>query len=190
MKTKKLLDKKILLGITGSIAAYKSCELVRLLITEGASVYVMLSQNALQFVTPLTLRTLSGHPVIQSIFDEADFSNIMHVQAAHWADAVLIAPATANVIGKTASGIADDVITTAVMATQAPIIFAPAMNDQMYENKIYQENEAKLKKLGYHFVQPESGYLACGYEGMGRLASLDSIMSTLEKVLLKRNKAS
>lgn len=186
MKSKKLDGKKILLGITGSIAAYKSCELVRLFITEGASVYVMLSHNAPQFVTPLTLKTLSGHPVIQSIFDEADFSSIMHVQAAHWADVIVIAPATANVIGKTACGIADDVITTAVMATKAPVIFAPAMNDQMYENKIYQENEAKLKKLGYHFVRPESGYLACGYEGIGRLASLDSIMAVLEKVLLKR----
>jgi phosphopantothenoylcysteine decarboxylase/phosphopantothenate--cysteine ligase len=174
-----LADKKILLGICGSIAAYKSCELIRMLVSEGARVYVLLTKNALNFVTPLTLKTLSGHSVIKDIFDEEEFSNIMHVQIAHWADLIVVAPATANMIGKVASGIADDVISTTIMATRAPVIFAPAMNDQMYENKIYRANEEKLKALGYHFVQPETGYLACGYEGVGRLASMEQILKEI-----------
>jgi phosphopantothenoylcysteine decarboxylase/phosphopantothenate--cysteine ligase len=182
-KTSSLKDKHILIGICGSIAAYKSCELVRSLVNEGASVYVLLTKNALNFVTPLTLKTLSGHSVIKDIFDEEEFSNIMHIQIAHWADLIVVAPATANVVGKVANGIADDVITTTIMATKAPVIFAPAMNDQMYENPIYRENENKLKSLGYRFVQPEVGYLACGYEGVGRLANLENILKEINDLL-------
>ncbi|MBI1871226.1 MAG: bifunctional phosphopantothenoylcysteine decarboxylase/phosphopantothenate--cysteine ligase CoaBC [Chlamydiae bacterium] len=182
MRSKETLKgKKILVGICGSIAAYKSCELIRTLVTEGASVYVLLTQHALHFVTPLTLKTLSGHSVIQSVLDEEDFASMMHTQMAHWADLVVVAPATANIIGKVASGIADDVITTTMMATRKPVIFAPAMNDQMYENPIVQENIQKLKSHGYFFVNPEVGYLACGYEGVGRLASLEAILKEVQK---------
>lgn len=183
MKKITLKDKHILFGISGSIAAYKSCEIIRGLVTAGARVYVLATKNALNFVTPLTLRTLSGNPVIQDIFDEAEFSNIMHIQIAHWADLIVVAPATANIIGKVANGIADDVVSTTILATKASVIFAPAMNDQMYENPIYQENEKKLKRHGYHFVHPEYGELACGYEGIGRLAEADQILTRISHQL-------
>lgn len=176
-------DKRILLGITGSIAAYKTCELIRLLVKEGADVYVLVSKNALQFVTPLTLKTLSGHPVIADLFNAADFATTMHIEMARWAQCILVSPATANIIGKVANGIADDVISTTIMATKAPVIFTPAMNDQMYENPMYQANETKLRKLGYSFVAPEHGDLACGYQGIGHLASVDKILERLTKVL-------
>lgn len=183
MNNEKLKDKKILLGVCGSIAAYKSCELLRQLKTQGADVHVLVTRHALNFITPLTLKTLSGHPVIQEIFEEAEFNRVMHIEIAHWADLIVVAPATGNIIGKVASGIADDVITTTLMATQSPVLFAPAMNDQMYQNKIYQGNQNKLKDLGYFFVEPESGYLACGYSGMGRLASNQAILDEMVKIL-------
>ncbi|MBI1883375.1 MAG: bifunctional phosphopantothenoylcysteine decarboxylase/phosphopantothenate--cysteine ligase CoaBC [Chlamydiae bacterium] len=182
---KKFSNKKILVGICASIAAYKTCELIRSLVSEGASVYVLVTKNALHFVTSLTLKTLSGHPVIENIFDEEEFDNIMHVQVAHWADLIVISPATANIIGKVAHGIADDIVSTTLLATRSPVIFAPAMNDQMYMNTIFQENLKKLKAHGYHFVEPESGYLACGYEGIGRLASQDAILKKIESCLKK-----
>ena len=185
MRKTVLSQKKILVGICGSIAAYKTCELVRTLVKEEASVYILFTKNASKFVTSLTLKTLSGHPVIQDIFDEAEFSSIMHIQIAHWADLMIITPASADVISKIACGLADDVITTTVLATKAPVIFAPAMNDQMYENKIFQGNIKKLKSYGYHFIEPGIGDLACGYEGIGRLANLEDVF---EKICLRLKK--
>ncbi len=183
MKKNLLKNKRILLGISGSIAAYKACELIRQITKEEAEIHVMLTQNASQFVTPLTLKTLSGHPVLEHMYDEVEFSHIMHTDMAHWAELIVIAPATANIISKVACGLADDLISTTILATKAPVLFAPAMNDQMYENPLFQENLGKLKKHGYHFVNPESGALACGYEGIGRLASLDKIMESIHQLL-------
>lgn len=178
-------NRKILLGISGSIAAYKACELIRLLVKEKAQVVVALTPHAREFITSLTLKTLSGHSVLESLYDEIEFTNIMHIDIAHWAEVIIIAPATANVISKVACGIADDLITTTILAAKAPVIFAPAMNDQMYENSIFQENLKKLQKHGYHLVKPETGSLACGYEGVGRLACADSILEAIGQQLQK-----
>lgn len=174
-----LKDKKIILGITGSIAAYKSCELVRKLVSLGNEVITMVTRHALEFVTPLTLKTLSGHDVMEEFRDEHMFSGIHHIDLAHWADMVLICPATANIIGKASCGIADDLVTTVILSTRAPVIFAPAMNNQMYENKIVQKNLQTLKDAGHTVIEPGSGPLACGYDGIGRLAELESILTTL-----------
>lgn len=177
--------KKVLVGISGSIAAYKSCELIRKLVSAGSEVFVMVTRHALEFVTPLTLETLSGHPVIKDLYDEKEFSGIHHVSVAHWADVVLVAPATANIIAKAACGLADDIVSTVILSTKAPIIFAPAMNDQMYENKIFQRNLQTLVHSGYHIADSEKGYLACGYEGVGRLTNIENILSLVNDVIKK-----
>ncbi len=161
--------KTIVVGITGGIAAYKMCETVRLLVQGGATVRVVLTRGAAEFVTPLTLQTLSGNPVAQSTFDLTHESEIGHIRLADTADALLIAPATANVIAKLATGIADDLLTTIALATRAPILVAPAMNVHMYENPVVRQNIARLADLGRIVIEPDAGFLACGYEGAGRL---------------------
>lgn len=164
-----LKGKKIVLGVCGGIAAYKAVELLRLYVKARAEVFVIMTRSAQEFVTPLTFQTLSGHPVHTELFNLFQESEIGHISLADRADLFVVAPATANVIGKVANGIADDLLTTTIMATKAPVLFAPAMNVNMWENPLYRQNEDRLKKFGYHFLEPASGELACGWEGKGKL---------------------
>ncbi|MBT5419276.1 MAG: bifunctional phosphopantothenoylcysteine decarboxylase/phosphopantothenate--cysteine ligase CoaBC [Candidatus Cloacimonetes bacterium] len=169
-----LKDKKILLGITGGIAAYKAVDLASKLTKMGAEVKTIMTSHACEFVSPITFKSITHQQVITKMFDlEAD---IEHISLADWADLVVIAPATANIIGKTASGIADDLLSTTIMATTAPVLFVPAMNIHMYENPIVQENITKLTNYGYFFMEPEFGILACGYEGKGRYPRNEEII--------------
>ncbi len=162
-------DKQVVLGVTGGIAAYKAVEVLRLLVKAGAEVHVVMTRNAMEFVAPLTFQTLSGNPVHTELFSLVQERDIGHISLADRADLVLIAPATANVVGKAANGLADDLLTTTLLATKAPVLFVPAMNVNMWENPLYQENQARLEKHGYHFMTPVSGDLACGWEGQGKL---------------------
>lgn len=171
------VHKKVaLVGIAGGIAAYKVPGIIRGLRTQGVVVYVIMTQAATHFVTPLTLRTVSQNPVFIDMFDEPKLWDVEHVALADKADLFLIVPATADIIGKVAGGIADDYLSTAVMACAAPVVFAPAMNVKMWENPIVQANVSRLKGLGYRFVGPEAGTLASGATGMGRLASSQAII--------------
>jgi phosphopantothenoylcysteine decarboxylase/phosphopantothenate--cysteine ligase len=177
----------IILGVTGGIACYKAVELVRLLVKTGYRVQVIMTRGAMEFVTPLTFQTLSGNPVATETFNLTQESEIGHINLADSADLFVIAPATANVIGKVANGIADDLLTTVLMATQAPVLIAPAMNIHMYENPILQENLRKLRRIGYHLMEPAEGFLACGYEGKGRLPDAEKIAETIESLLKKKD---
>ncbi len=180
-----LKDRRIVVGVTGSIAAYKACELVRRLREAGAEVQTVLTEHARAFIGEQTLLTLSGRAVLTDLFSTGDRWAPEHVAVSDWAEACIIAPATANIIGKVAAGIADDVLTSLVMAMRCPVVFAPAMNTRMYENPIVQTNIEKLKDLGYSFVEPESGYLACGYEGKGRLAKTQLLVAAVARALTK-----
>ena len=164
-----LVGKNILLGVTGGIAAYKAVEIVSRLRKAGAAVHVIMTEGATKFVAPLTFREISGNPVVHTMWDEPKTWNVEHIALAQWADCFVIAPATANMIGKIASGIADDMLSTVVMAATSPVMIAPAMNTNMYHNPITQQNMAKLHQLGYHIIEPAAGMLACGIEGVGRL---------------------
>jgi phosphopantothenoylcysteine decarboxylase/phosphopantothenate--cysteine ligase len=174
-------------GVTGGIACYKAVELVRLLVKDGLEVQVIMSRGATEFVTPLTFQTLSGRAVASDTFNLTQESEIGHINLADSADLFVIAPATANIIGKIAAGIADDLLTTVLMATQAPVLIAPAMNIHMYANLILQENLRKLRRLGYFLMEPDEGYLACGYEGKGRLPEPEKILETIHGLLRKRD---
>ena len=178
---------RIVLGVSGGIACYKAVELVRLLVKAGFSVQVIMTRGAMEFVTPLTFQTLSGNPVATETFNLTQESEIGHINLADSADLFVIAPATANIIGKIANGIADDLLTTVIMATQAPVLLAPAMNIHMYENPIVQENLRKLGRVGYHLLEPAEGFLACGYEGKGRLADPEKIAEEIQKLLRKKD---
>ena len=175
--------KTIVLGVAGGIACYKAVELVRLLVKADYRVQVVMTHGAMQFVTPLTFQTLSGNPVASETFNLTQESEIGHIRLADSADLFVIAPATANIIGKIANGIADDLLTTVVMATQAPVLIAPAMNIHMFENPILQENLRKLGRVGYHILEPAAGFLACGYEGRGRLPEAGTIADEIERLL-------
>ena len=177
----------LVLGVTGGIACYKAAELVRLLVKDGYVVQVIMTRGAMEFVTPLTFQTLSGMPVATETFNLTQESEIGHIHLADSADLLVIAPATANVIGKVAAGMADDLLTTVLMATKAPVLIAPAMNIHMYENPILQENVRKLRRLGYHFIEPAEGYLACGYEGKGRLPEPEKILEEIRRLLKKKD---
>ncbi len=176
-------DKTIIVGVSGGIAAYKAAELVRILVTRGARVRVMMTRNATEFITPLTLQTLSANPVATDTFSLTQESEIGHIRLADTADAIVIAPATANVIAKAASGIADDIVTTVLLAARCPIAFAPAMNVHMYEHPTVGENLARLRARGVTVIEPEEGALACGYEGKGRLCDPAAIAEELERML-------
>jgi phosphopantothenoylcysteine decarboxylase/phosphopantothenate--cysteine ligase len=176
-------DKTIVVGVSGGIAAYKAAELVRILVTRGARVHVMMTRNATEFITPLTLQTLSSNPVASDTFSLTQESEIGHIRLADTADAIVIAPATANVIAKAASGIADDIVTTVLLAARCPIAFAPAMNVHMYEHPTVGENLARLRARGVTVIEPEEGALACGYEGKGRLCDPAAIAEELERML-------
>ena len=177
-------DKNILIGVCGGIACYKVCELISALKHKGANVYVMMTKNATEFITPLTLETLSKNKVVVDMFESHNHVEVEHISLARKADLTIIIPATANVIGKVANGIADDFLTTTIMATPNKVIFAPSMNNGMYENKIVQDNISKLKKYGYGFIEPEEGYLACGSVAKGKLASTKTIIEKVKEVLL------
>lgn len=182
-----LENKKIILGVCGGIAAYKAIELLRLLTKVGADVHVIMTAAAQEFVTPLTFQTLSSNPVHTELFNLIAEREIGHISLADRADLFIIAPATANVVGKIAAGIADDMLTTTVMATKAQVLFAPAMNVNMLTNRIYQENEEKLRRFGYLFEAPVSGTLACGWEGEGKLASPEAIFECAVAALTEKD---
>lgn len=178
-----LTGKNIVLGVSGGIAAYKSCTLVREFVKRGANVDVVMTANATQFVTPLTMETLSNNPVSVDMFATHDHRDVEHVSLAKKADLFVVAPATANVVGKYANGIADDMLTTTLMATTAPVVICPAMNVNMYNSAAYCANVATLKKRGVYFVDAESGFLACGDVGQGRLAEPKEIVVSCERIL-------
>nr|WP_206194438.1 bifunctional phosphopantothenoylcysteine decarboxylase/phosphopantothenate--cysteine ligase CoaBC [Shewanella polaris] len=164
-----LTNKKVLLGIAGGIAAYKSADLIRRLKERGADVRVIMTQSAMEFITPLTIQALSGHPVASDLLDPAAEAAMGHIELARWADVVLLAPATANLMARINAGMADDLLTTTCLATSAPVIVCPAMNQQMYQNIATQENMANLARKGLTIWQPASGSQACGEVGPGRM---------------------
>ena len=176
-------QKRVILGVTGSIAAYKSADIVRRLAKKGFRVSAVMTKEAERFITPLTLASLSGEKVYRWVSDKEDNPEPMaHISLAQEADVFLIAPATANIIGKLAHGIADNLMTCIALATKAPILIAPAMNTQMYRNKIVQENCRKLKKYGVHFVDPVKGKLACGTTGEGHIADEETIVKAVLRI--------
>ena len=173
--------KNILLGVTGGIAAYKSANIVSLLKKKGYNVKVIMTENATEIITPLTLETLSRERVYVSMWDRTPHFEVEHISLAQWADVVLIAPATYNIVGKIANGIADDMLSTVISATKSPVFFALAMNVNMYENPILIENIEKLKKYNYNFIESDEGFLACNVNAKGRLKNEAEIVSMLEK---------
>jgi phosphopantothenoylcysteine decarboxylase/phosphopantothenate--cysteine ligase len=178
-----LNGKTVVLGVSGGIAVYKSCDLVSKLKKLGINVHVIMTKAATEFVSPLTFQSLSQNYVVSDMFAEPKTWDVEHISLAKKADLFLIVPATASVIGKIANGIADDMLTTTVMATKAPILLAPAMNTNMFENAIVQKNIEFLEGLGYNFVEPDSGRLACGDIGSGKLANVDTIVSRVVDML-------
>ena len=182
-----LENKKIVLGISGGIAAFKAAEIASMLRKRGAEVKCIMTEHATEFITPLTMREISGNPVAVSMFSDIPEFNVEHIALAQWADVFVIAPATANVIGKIAGGIADDMLTTTVMATTAPVVIAPAMNSNMYMNPIVQKNIAALKEYGYEIIKPATGHLACGVTGIGRLPEPEDIVDYVEFTACRTN---
>lgn len=177
------MKKTIVLGVSGCIAAYKSCEIVSRFVKLGYEVRVIMTENATEFVTPLTFETLSMNRVVTSTFDKNREFEVEHISYAKMASVFLIAPATANIIGKIASGIADDMLSTTVLATKAPVYICPAMNTAMYENSAHQENLNKLRKMGYRIIEPSEGRLACGDIGKGKMAEPETIVSLIDSEL-------
>jgi phosphopantothenoylcysteine decarboxylase/phosphopantothenate--cysteine ligase len=178
-----LKGKKIVLGVTGGIAAYKAAEFVRLLVKEEVDVHVVMTENAQKFIAPLTFQTLSGNLVVTDPFALLEDAKIGHIALADLAELVVILPATANIIGKIAHGIADDFLSTMVMATKAPVLFVPSMNVNMWENKALQKNIQTLLETGYHFLEPGEGELACHWYGKGRLPELNEVVEKMEDIL-------
>ena len=178
-----LQGKKIVLGVTGCIAVYKAAELVRQLVKLGADVHIVMTESALQFMAPLTFQTLTGNPVITELFKLYEERTIGHITMAQRGDLLVVAPATANIIGKAANGIGDDILSTVLLATRTPVLFAPAMNEAMWDNPVMQRNVSTLKAIGRHFVDPGCGDLACGDHGMGRLADIADIVDEIEGML-------
>jgi len=189
-----LKNKNIVIGITGGISCYKVLDLIKKLRKLNANVYVIMSKHATNFIDLKDFEKASGNKVQTDLFDpKIDYKYyikknkpIKHISLADIADLFLICPATANVIGKTANGIADDLLTTSIMATNATVLICPAMNVKMWKNTILQDNIKKLRKLKYEFIEPEYGELACGYKGMGRLADLNRIVDRIKTILEKR----
>src|ERR1700688_2222216 len=176
----------IVLGVTGSIAAYKSAELASLLVKQGHDVFVVMTHDATEFITPLTLQTLSKNPVTTSFYDEKENWRPGHIALADQANLMVIAPATANVIAELAHGLAGHPLTAIALATRAPILIAPAMNGKMWENPATQENVETLKARGVEFIGPEEGMLACGYEGLGRLWKVEDIAFRAEFLVARQ----
>ena len=177
-----LKGKTVLLGVTGGIAAYKAAALASALVKQHAAVEVVMTQNATQFITPLTFEQLTGRRTMVDTFDRNFSHQVEHISLAERTDLVIIAPATANVMAKLAHGLADDMLTTTVLACKAPKLIAPAMNTNMYENPIVQGNIDKLRSLGYRFIEPKESLLACGVVGKGALADVDEIVRIIEGI--------
>jgi len=177
-----LRGKRVVLGVCGGIAAYKAAELTRELIREGAEVRLVMTQNATRFVTPLTFQVLSGRRVLTDTFGD-DGYDMNHIALADYAELMIIAPATANMVGKAASGIADDLLSTTVMTLRCPVLFCPAMNAAMYESPIVQDNLEKLRRAGFHVLEPAAGDLACGVSGKGRLPEISLIVTEAARLL-------
>ncbi|GGA33075.1 phosphopantothenoylcysteine decarboxylase [Kroppenstedtia guangzhouensis] len=178
-----MIGKRIVVGVTGGIAVFKAAGLVSQLAQRGADVRVIMTRSASKFVTPLTFQTLSRNPVAVDTFEEKDPSVVSHIDLADHADLFVIAPATANILAKMAHGLGDDMLSTTLLATRAPILIAPAMNVHMYQNPVVQENIRRLKQLGHRFVEPVSGQLACGYVGQGRMEEPERILEVIEEML-------
>ena len=182
-----LKERRIVLGVTGGIAAYKAAELVRELVRSGAKVRVIMTDHACQFITPLTFETLSGNPVATDLFRMTGNFEIGHIALAEFAELIVIAPATANLIGKLSAGIADDLLTTVLLAATAPVLVCPAMNAKMYAHPIVKENRARLVSYGYAVLEPEYGELACRTEGQGRLPDAPEIVEEIESILSQKD---
>ena len=180
--------KSVVLGVTGSIAAYKSAELASLLVKQGHEVFVVMTHDATEFITPLTLQTLSKNPVMTSFFDEKESWRPGHIELADRAHLLLIAPATAHIIAELAHGLAGHPLAAMALATRAPILMAPAMNGKMWAHSATEENVEKLKARGVEFIGPEEGMLACGYEGLGRLWKVNEIAFRAEFLLSRHDK--
>jgi phosphopantothenoylcysteine decarboxylase/phosphopantothenate--cysteine ligase len=178
-----LKGKRVVLGVTGGIAAYKAAEFVRLLVKAEVNVHVVMTENAQRFITPLTFQTLSGNSVVTDPFALLEDAEIGHIALADLAEMVIILPATANIIGKIGNGIADDFLSTMVMATKAPVLFVPSMNVNMWKNKALQKNIQTLLGLGYHLLEPGEGELACHWYGKGRLPELNEVLEKMEDLL-------
>ena len=179
--------KHIIVAVSAGIAAYKAIEVVSRLRKKGAEVKVVMTQNATHIASPLTFGEISGHPVALDMFEQVHQWDVEHIALATWADAYVVVPATANVIGKIYAGIADDMLTTTIMATKAPKYLCPAMNTEMYNNPITQRNLEGLRSLGYHIMDPAEGWLACGITGVGRLPELEAIVDWLEAKMCSTN---
>ena len=180
--------KSVVLGVTGSIAAYKSAELASLLVKQGYEVFVVMTQDATEFISPLTLQTLSKNPVMTSFYDEKENWRPGHIDLADRANLLLIAPATAHIIAELAHGLAGHPLAAIALATRAPILIAPAMNGKMWQHQATQDNVEKLKARGVDFIGPEEGMLACGYEGLGRLWKVNDIAFRAEFLLSRHDK--
>lgn len=177
------MKKNIVLGITGSIAAFKACELIGRLREKGYSVRCVMSPDAKHFVTALTLETLSDKQVVSDMFSLTDSREAAHISLAEWADLILVAPATADVLAKVAAGVCSNILVCTIAAADCPVTFAPAMNSKMFNNPIIREKIEYLKNKKYHFVEPATGHLACGSSGIGRLADLEKIVEKVENIL-------
>ncbi len=175
--------KKVILGVTGSIAAYRAADIASQLVKKDRDVTVVMTGDAQEFITPLTLQVLSKNPVVTDLYDEKESWRPGHIQLADSADLILIAPASANVLAQMANGLAGDALTAIALATRAPFLIAPAMNGKMWEHPATMANVEKLKEWGMHFIGPEEGMLACGYEGVGRLWNVEGIVARAEEIL-------
>lgn len=182
-----LENERVVLGICGGIAAFKATHIASLLRQRGAEVKCIMTEHATKLITPLTMREISGNPVAVSMFGDTPEFNVEHIALARWADIFVIAPATANILGKVACGIADDMLSTTIMATKAPVLFVPAMNSNMYLNPVVQDNMARLKRFGYEIMEPASGHLACGIIGIGRLPEPEEIVDRIELTVCRTN---
>lgn len=176
-----LKDKTVVLGVTGSIASYKIANLTSMLVKQGCDVHVIMTKNATNFINPITFETLTNNKCIVDTFDRNFQFHVAHVSLAKKCDCMIIAPASANILGKVANGIADDMLSTTIMACKSPVMFAPAMNTAMYENRIVQDNMKKLKSYGYEIIEADSGYLACGDTGKGKMPSEEVLFSYIRK---------
>jgi len=184
MSFRNLDGRRIVLGVAGSIAAYRAAELASSLASLKADLRVAMTPSATRFVGPATFRALTGHTPLTGVFDEVEERSVAHIALVENADLMIIAPATANIIGKIASGIADEIVTTLTMAAPCPVLLAPAMNTRMWTNPIVIANVDRLRNMGYHFVDPVEGRLACGYEGVGKMAPVERILEAVERLLL------
>ena len=176
-------DRHILLGVTGGIAAYKAADLTSKLVQAQAEVTVVMTESAARFVAPLTFQTLSRRAVYLDMWQAEHRFDAAHVALADWAEIVVVVPATANILGKFANGIADDLLSTLLLAVDVPVLLAPAMNHRMWSNPVVQQNVGRLKELGHHIVEPGEGYLACGATGKGRLADVQDIIDAVTALL-------